>query len=92
MVASFRGRDTETLFARSRVRRWAAIEPVALRKLAQIDAARRPDDLRAPPGNRLELLKGDRAGQHAIRIHDQWRICFRWVAGDAHDVEIVDYH
>ena len=63
-----------------------------LRKLAQLDAAERLDDLRVPPGNRLEALKGDRRGQHSIRVNDQWRVCFRWVDGDAHDVELVDYH
>ena len=63
-----------------------------LRKLVQIDAAERLDDLRIPPGNRLEALKGDRRGQHSIRVNDQWRICFRWRDGDAYDVEIVDYH
>ena len=92
MIQSFRDRDAETLFLRQRVRRFGAIERIALRKLVQLDAAARLDDLRAPPGNRLEALKGDRAGQHSIRINDQWRICFRWVEGDAHDVEIVDYH
>lgn len=63
-----------------------------LRKLVLIDAAERLDDLRVPPGNRLEALKGDRRGQHSIRVNDQWRICFRWSDGDAYDVEIVDYH
>jgi proteic killer suppression protein len=92
MIASFRDRDTEALFRLRRVRRFGAIERAALRKLAMIDAAVRLDDLLAPPGNRLEALKGDRAGQHSIRINDQWRICFRWAEGDAHDVEIVDYH
>jgi toxin HigB-1 len=65
---------------------------VANRKLMQINSARTLGDLRAPPGNRLEALSGDRKGQHSIRINDQWRICFRWLDGDAHDVEIVDYH
>jgi toxin HigB-1 len=68
------------------------IMKVANRKLMQIHNARKLDDLRAPPGNRLEALAGDRKGQHSIRINDQWRVCFRWRAGDAHDVEIVDYH
>ncbi len=63
-----------------------------LRKLVSVDAAEALDDLRVPPGNRLEKLKGSRAGQHSIRINDQWRVCFRWKDGDAHDVEIVDYH
>jgi proteic killer suppression protein len=65
---------------------------MALRKLRMLDAAMRLSDLRVPPGNRLERLRGDRAGQHSIRINDQWRICFRWHEGDAYDVEIVDYH
>jgi len=68
------------------------VQKVALRKLRMLDAAVRLDDLRVPPGNRLEGLRGDRAGQHSIRVNDQWRICFRWRNGDAHDVEIVDYH
>lgn len=63
-----------------------------LRKLVAVDAAEVLDDLRVPPGNRLEKLKGDRVGQHSIRVNDQWRICFRWKDGDAYDVEIVDYH
>lgn len=63
-----------------------------LRKLLVLDAAERLDDLRVPPGNRLEKLRGDRVGQHSIRVNDQWRICFRWEGSDAHDVEIVDYH
>jgi proteic killer suppression protein len=63
-----------------------------LRKLLQLDAADRLDDLRIPPGNRLEPLKGDRKGQHSIRVNDQWRVCFRWDDGDAYEVEIVDYH
>ncbi|MOA26336.1 Toxin HigB-1 [compost metagenome] len=68
------------------------MQRVALRKLRQLMAAATLDDLRIPPGNRLEALAGDRAGQHSVRINDQWRICFRWVDGNAHDVEIVDYH
>ena len=68
------------------------IMKVANRKLTQIQNARRLDDLRAPPGNRLEALSGDRTGQYSIRINDRWRVCFRWQAGDAYDVEIVDYH
>ena len=68
------------------------MQKVALRKLRMVDAAAGLDDLRVPPGNRLERLKGDRSGQHSVRINDQWRICFRWHGGDAHDVEIVDHH
>ena len=68
------------------------MQKVALRKLRMVDAAAGLDDLRVPPGNRLERLKGDRSGQHSVRINDRWRICFRWHGGDAHDVEIVDHH
>lgn len=93
MTRSFGDRLTERLFQRERIR---GLPPnllrVALRKLVQLDAATALDDLRVPPGNRLEKLRGDRAGQHSIRINDQWRICFRWRNGDAFDVEIVDYH
>ena len=92
MIASFRDRDTAALFDRRSVRRWRMIERVALRKLVQIDAAIRLEDLRDPPGDRLEALHGDRAGQYSIRVNDQWRICFHWKDGDAQDVEIVDYH
>ena len=93
MIRSFADRLTERLFQRERVRGLpAAMLRVALRKLVQLDAATVLDDLRVPPGNRLEKLRGDRAGQHSIRINDQWRICFRWRDGDAFDVEIVDYH
>ena len=93
MIRSFGDRDTERLFGRERVRRYQAdVQRTMLRKLAVVDAAEALDDLRVLPGNRLEKLKGDRAGQHSIRINDQWRICFRWADGDAHDVGIVDYH
>ena len=93
MIRTFRDRDTERLFHREPVRKLSAeVQRVALRKLRQLDAAIRLDDLRAAPGNRLEKLKGDRAGQYSIRINRQWRICFRWDAEDARDVEIVDYH
>ena len=68
------------------------MQKVALGKLRMLDAAAGLDDLRVPPGNRLERLRADRSGQHSIRINDQWRICFRWHGGDAYDVEIVDYH
>ena len=68
------------------------MQKVSLRKLRMVDAATRLDDLRVPPGNRLERLRGGRSGQHSIRINEQWRICFRWRGGDAYDVEIVDYH
>jgi proteic killer suppression protein len=93
VIRSFRDRDTERLFQREPIRKLPqAIQRVALRKLVQLDAATMLEDLRVPPGNRLEKLAGDRAGQHSIRINDQWRVCFRWHQGDAYDVEIVDYH
>ena len=92
MIRSFADRDTERLANRQAVRRFAAFERVALVKLRYLDAATRLDDLRVPPGNRLEALKADRKGQHAIRINRQWRICFRWKDGDVWDAEIVDYH
>ena len=92
MIRSIKGDDTERLWRTGECRRFAAIARVALRKLDQIEASVAIEDLRAPPGNRLEKLKGDRAGQWSIRINDQWRVCFRWVDGEAWDVEIVDYH
>lgn len=73
-------------------RRWSAIATAALKKLAMLDAADILEDLRIPPGNRLEALKGDRSGQYSIRVNAKWRLCFRWENGQAHDVEIVDYH
>jgi proteic killer suppression protein len=92
MIVSFRDSDTEKLAGGRRVTRFQSIEAVARRKLRQLEIAGRLDDLRVPPGNRLETLKGDRAGQHSIRINDQYRVCFRWTVGGAEDVEIVDYH
>ena len=92
MIKSFRCADTGSLFADLDVPRFRAIERVARRKLLYLHRARTLEDLRAPPGNRLEALKGDRRGQHSIRVNDQWRICFRWLDGAAWDVEIVDYH
>ena len=92
MIESFRDRDTENLFNDVLIARFRAIERPARRKLLYLHRARRPEDLKAPPGNRLEALKGDRKGQHSIRINDQWRICFRWNVGNAYEVEIVDYH
>lgn len=93
MIKSFADADTQRLFRRERVRRFpAALLRTMLRKLGLVDAAEELADLRVPPGNRLEKLRGDRAGQHSIRVNDQWRICFRWKDGDAFDVEIVDYH
>ena len=92
MIVSFKDGDTEKLSHGRRVARFVNIEAVARRKLRQLEIAGRLDDLRVPPGNRLEPLKGDRAGQHSIRVNDQYRVCFRWTAGGAEDVEIVDYH
>jgi proteic killer suppression protein len=93
MIASFGDRETEALFRRERVRRIdPRIQPAALRKLRYLDAAATLDDLRVPPGNRLEALRGTRAGQHSIRVNEQWRIVFRWRDGNAHDVAVVDYH
>jgi proteic killer suppression protein len=92
MISTFLCADTEALFRRRRVARFANFERVALRKLEQLAAAERIEDLRVPPGNRLEQLRGDRAGQWSIRINDQFRLCFRWMDGGALDVEIVDYH
>ena len=92
MIISFRDSDTEALAGGKRVRRFVAFESVARRKLRQLQIAGRLEDLRVPPGNRLESLKGDRAGQHSIRINDQYRICFVWTAAGPEDVEIVDYH
>jgi proteic killer suppression protein len=93
VIRSFRDKDTERLLHREPIRTLPqVIHRVALRKLVQLDAATTLDDLRVPPGNRLEKLTRDRAGQHSIRINDQWRVCFRWERGHAYDVEIVDYH
>jgi proteic killer suppression protein len=91
-IVSFACADTEALASGRQVRRFAAIASVARRKLRQLQIAARLGDLRVPPGNRLETFKGGRAGQHSIRVNDQFRICFRWTAADAADVEIVDYH
>jgi len=93
MIKSFADADTERLFNREPTRRLPdELQRAVLRKLVLVDAAERLGDLRIPPGNRLEKLKGDRAGRHSIRVNDQWRICFRWAAGDAYDVELTDYH
>ena len=93
MIRSFRDKQTAAVFDGYRVRALSAeVQEVARRMLKAIDAAGSVDDLRIPPGNRLEMLKGSRKGQHSIRINDQWRICFRWIGKEAHDVVIVDYH
>ncbi|GJL92886.1 type II toxin-antitoxin system RelE/ParE family toxin [Hyphococcus sp.] len=91
-IKSFNNRKTERFFKGERVARWAAFEKAALRKLDMLDAAEDLKDLKSPPGNRLEALKGERKGQHSIRINDQWRVCFIWRPDGAHDVEIIDYH
>lgn len=92
VIVSFADKDTERLAAGLRVRRFAAFEAVARRKLRQLEIAGRLEDLRVPPGNRLEALKGSRKGQMSVRINDQWRVCFRWTDAGPADVEIVDYH
>jgi proteic killer suppression protein len=92
MIQSFKDADTKQLFEGRSNRRWSNIAKVAIRKLDQIEVSINLLDLRLPPGNQLEALKGDRAGQHSIRINDQYRICFVWKGDDAHDVEIADYH
>ncbi len=93
MIRSFSCKETERIWQGRSSRKFPGdIQDRALRKLRQLDAAATLEDLRNPPGNRLEALKGNRAGQMSIRINDQWRICFRWSARDAEDVEIVDYH
>jgi proteic killer suppression protein len=92
MIRGFRCLETHRLASDMDVPRFRAIERVARRKLELLASAASLLDLRSPPGNRLEALRGDRAGQHSIRVNDQWRLCFRWMDGDAFDVEIVDYH
>ncbi|MDQ8196338.1 type II toxin-antitoxin system RelE/ParE family toxin [Coraliomargarita sp. SDUM461004] len=92
MIQSFANADTEQLFVAEKNRRFNAIARVALRKLIQLNRARRIEDLSVPPGNRLEALKGDRAGTHSIRINGQWRIAFRWTEQGPAEVQIVDYH
>jgi proteic killer suppression protein len=91
-IKSFKCPDTAALFSLQRVVRFASIERPALRKLVQLDLAQRIEDMRVPPGNRLESLAGDRAGQWSVRINDRFRICFLWVDENAEEVEIVDYH
>ena len=92
MIRSFKCEYTEALSKGQRIRQFVNIATVARRKLRQIEIAGRLGDLMVPPGNHLEALKGDRAGQYSIRINDQWRVCFGWVEAGAEDVEVVDYH
>ncbi len=92
MIKGFADRNTEALFQRKPRKRFRPLARVALRKLLILHAASSLDDLKVPPGNCVEKLKGDRRRQSRIRINDQWRVCFRWKGGDAYDVEIVDYH
>ena len=92
MIRSFRCLETQGLYSGKRARRFANIERVATRKLQMLDDALQLSDLAAPPANRLEALKGDRRGQHSIRINDQWRLCFVWTPAGPEKVEIVDYH
>jgi toxin HigB-1 len=93
MIRGFRDSETERLFLRDRGSKLARpLQRAGLRKLLLLDAAESLDDLRVPPGNRLEKLAGDRQGEYSIRVNDQYRVCFRWEGGDAHDVEIADYH
>ena len=92
MIKSFRSADTQALFETGRCKRFSGIANIAIRKLAQLDAAHTLEFLRSPPGNRLEALKGRRKGQYSIRVNDQFRVCFRWTKEGPADVEIVDYH
>lgn len=93
VIKSFSSRETENLFCRKKSAKiGSSIQKVALRKLYMLNAATSLEDLRVPPGNRLEKLKGSREGCHSIRINDQWRICFCWLEGNVYDVEIIDYH
>ena len=92
MIGSFRDKEAERIFNRHHSRKCGAIERAIFRKLRILEAASMLSDLMNPPGNRLEALKGDREGQHSVRVNDQWRICFEWRNGYAYEVEIVDYH
>jgi proteic killer suppression protein len=92
VIRSFRGDDARHIFEGGRSRRFVNIQPVIERKLLLLDAARTLQDLASPPNNRLEALKGDRRGQHSIRVNDQYRLCFRWTRNGPEDVELVDYH
>ncbi|PIU26539.1 type II toxin-antitoxin system RelE/ParE family toxin [Candidatus Aquicultor secundus] len=93
MIKSFRCKEAEKIFERQFVKKFSVdIQRLAYRKLVLLDSAERLDDLKVPPGNRLEKLSGNRQGQRSIRVDEQWRICFKWSAGDAYEVEITDYH
>jgi proteic killer suppression protein len=92
MIKSFRCKDTQRLFETGTTRRFSAIKAAAERKLIMLEAAEALEDLKSPPGNRLEPLSGDREGHHSVRINKQWRVCFRWTDDGPEDVEIVDYH
>ena len=92
MIATFKNQDVENLFKGARIARFVNIEDVAMRKLAMLNRVAQLNELRVPPNNQLEALKGNRQGQYSIRVNDQWRICFRFENGHAYDVEIVDYH
>ena len=92
MIQSFADKETEKLWTTERSRKFGAIQRPALRKLIQLNAAETLEDLRFPPGNHLEVLRGDRSGQHSIRVNQQFRICFKWTEAGPMDVEIVDYH
>ena len=91
-ITSFKSADTERLFKGARVKRFVNIETIAMRKLAMLNRAGKLDDLRVPPGNKLEALKGNLSGLHSVRVNDQFRLCFRWTPKGPADVEIVDYH
>ncbi|WP_263379166.1 type II toxin-antitoxin system RelE/ParE family toxin [Granulicella paludicola] len=92
MIGSFKNEETRRIFQREPSRRFGLLARVIYRKLLEIDAAITVDKLRSPPGNRLEALRADRAGQHSIRVNDQFRICFEWRDGHAYDIEVTDYH
>jgi proteic killer suppression protein len=92
MIRSFRDKDTKAVFERTGAKRFRSIQSVALRKLLQLEASERLEDLKIPPGNRFEALKGNRKGQYSIRINDQWRVCFEWRESAFWNVEIADYH
>jgi toxin HigB-1 len=92
LIRSFANKSTEALFEQGRHRLFGTASAAALRKLKQLDLVEKLDELRIPPGNRLEILKGGRVGQHSIRVNDQYRVCFRWTEHGPEDVEVIDYH